>query len=405
MSERVFHNCSAATMVAGDDEYGLVEGVAIAVRSGQIEWVGAAGDLPRPYAEWNKVDLGGALVTPALIDCHTHLVFGGDRSREFALRLGGASYEEIARAGGGINSTVEATRAASDEELLASALARVDDLIADGVAVIEVKSGYGLTIEHEMRMLRVARAIEQHRPVCVRTSWLAAHALPPKYADRPDAYIDEVAIPGLEQAHDEGLVDAVDGFCEGIGFTPAQIRRVFEKARELGIPVKLHAEQLSDLKGAVLAAEFDALSADHLEYLAEEDVPTLADKGMVAVMLPGAFYALRETKLPPIDALRRHQVPLAVATDCNPGSSPMSSLRVAMNMACTLFRLTPEEALAGATRNAATALGVSADYGTIEPGKRADFAVWKASHPNYLSYWIAGELLQGHIASGEYYEH
>lgn len=405
MSQRVFHNCSAATMANGGEPYGLIDGAVIAVENGYIAWIGSDENLPQTYQDWDRFDLGGALVTPALIDCHTHLVFGGDRAREFALRLGGASYEEIARAGGGINSTVEATRTASDEELLASALSRVDDLIADGVAVIEIKSGYGLTVEQEMRMLRVARSIEQHRPVRILTSWLAAHALPPKYADAPDAYIDEVAIPGLEQAHAEGLVDAVDGFCEGIGFTPVQIRRVFEKARELGLPVKLHAEQLSDLKGAVLAAEFDALSADHLEYLDEEDVPILAAKGVVAVMLPGAFYALRETKLPPIAALQAHRVPLAVATDCNPGSSPMSSLRLAMNMACTLFRLTPEEALAGATRNAATALGVSADYGTIEPGKRADLAVWDASHPNYLSYWIAGDLLQGHIASGEYHEH
>jgi imidazolonepropionase len=392
-------------MANGGEPYGLIDGAVIAVENGYIAWIGSDENLPQTYQDWDRFDLGGALVTPALVDCHTHLVFGGDRAREFALRLGGASYEEIASAGGGINSTVEATRTASDEELLASALSRVDDLIADGVAVIEIKSGYGLTVEQEMRMLRVARSIEQHRPVRILTSWLAAHALPPKYADAPDAYIDEVAIPGLEQAHAEGLVDAVDGFCEGIGFTPVQIRRVFEKARELGLPVKLHAEQLSDLKGAVLAAEFDALSADHLEYLDEEDVPILAAKGVVAVMLPGAFYALRETKLPPIAALQAHRVPLAVATDCNPGSSPMSSLRLAMNMACTLFRLTPEEALAGATRNAATALGVSADYGTIEPGKRADLAVWDASHPNYLSYWIAGDLLQGHIASGEYHEH
>jgi len=405
VSQRVFHNCSAATLVAGSNAYGLIEETAIAVKSGRIEWVGASSKLPGEYAAWSKADLGGALVTPALIDCHTHLVFGGDRSREFAMRLSGASYEEIARAGGGINSTVEATRAASDEELLASALTRVDDLIADGVAVVEVKSGYGLTIEHELRMLRVARSIELHRPVRIHTSWLAAHALPPEYSDAPDAYIDEVAIRGLEQAYREGLVDAVDGFCEGIGFTPSQIRRVFEKARELGLPVKLHAEQLSDLKGAILAAEFGALSADHLEYLAEEDVPTLADKGVVAVMLPGAFFALRETEFPPIDALRAHDVPMAVATDCNPGSSPMSSLRLAMNMACTLFWLTPEEALAGTTRNAAAALGISAEYGTIEAGRRADLAVWDAPSPDYLCYWIAGGLLKGRISGGEFHEH
>lgn len=405
MSQRVFHNCSTATMVTGGAPYGLVESAAIAVKSGKIEWVGASAELPKCFGDWEKHDLDGALVTPALIDCHTHLVFGGDRSHEFALRLEGASYEEIALAGGGINSTVTATRAASDEELRNSALTRVDDLIADGVAVIEVKSGYGLTIEQEMRMLRVARSIEQHRTVRIVTSWLAAHALPPEYADTPDSYVDDVVIPGLEQAHAEGLVDAVDGFCEGIGFTPAQIRRVFEKAHELDIPVKLHAEQLSDLKGAVLAAEFDALSADHLEYLAEEDVPVLAEKSVVAVMLPGAFYALRESKLPPIDVLRAQNVPMAVATDCNPGSSPMSSLRLAMNMSCTLFQLTPEEALAGATRNAAAALGISAECGTIEAGKRGDLAVWSTTHPNYLSYWIAADLLRARVIAGEYDEH
>jgi imidazolonepropionase len=404
MSRRVFANCLLATMVDGGAAYGLVEAGAVAVENGLIAWVGPVADLPAEFQDWLRTDLAGALVTPALVDCHTHLVFGGDRSREFALRLGGASYEEIARAGGGIRSTVAATRAASDEELLHSALRRVDDLLADGVAVIEVKSGYGLTIEDEMRMLRVARAIEQHRPVRIRTTWLAAHALPPEFADASDLYIDEVAIPGLRAAHDEGLVDAVDAFCENIGFTPAQVRRVFEAARALGLPVKLHAEQLSDLKGAVLAAEFDGLSADHLEYLAAGDVPRLANKGVVAVLLPGAFFALRETQLPPIEALRKHGVAMAVATDSNPGSSPMSSLRLALSMACTLFRLTPEEALAGATRNAARALGLAGEYGTIAPGKRAELAVWDAAHPDFLSYWIGGDLLGGRIAGGDFHE-
>ncbi|MBX7532622.1 imidazolonepropionase [Qipengyuania sp. 1XM1-15A] len=403
MSRRVFNGCGAATMSAGKG-YGLIENAAIAVDGDRIAWVGPAQDLPSEYADFPDTDLGGALVTPALLECHSHLVFGGDRAQEFAMRLGGASYEEIARAGGGIRSTVKATREASDEELLAAALVRVDDLLADGVAVIEVKSGYGLTIDHEMRMLRVARSIEQHRPVRIRTTWLAAHALPPEYEGRADDYVDEVAIAGLRQAHAEGLVDAVDAFCENIGFTPEQVRRVFEVARELGLPVKLHAEQLSDLKGAVLASEFTALSADHLEYLAPEDAASLAANGTVAVLLPGAFFTLRETQLPPVDALREHGVGIAVATDANPGSSPMSSLRLAMGMACTLFRLTPAEALAGATRHAATALGLSDEYGTIEAGKRADLAVWQVQHPDYLGYWLGGDLLRGRIVNGEFHE-
>lgn len=403
MTGRVFINCRAATMVADEVGYGLIDDAAIAVDEGRIAWIGPRGVLPRGQNAWEQVDLGGRLVTPALVDCHTHIVFGGDRSREFALRLEGASYEEIAKAGGGIRSTVAATRESTGEGLLASALRRVDDLIADGVAVIEVKSGYGLTIEHEMRMLRVARAIETERPVRIVTSWLAAHALPPEFEGEADRYIDEVVIPGLEAAAAEGLVDAVDGFCEGIGFSPEQIRRVFETARNLGIRVKLHAEQLSDLKGAVLAAEHDALSADHLEWLAPEDVPKLAEKGVVAVLLPGAFYALRETRLPPMDALREQGVAMALATDCNPGSSPLSSLRLAMNMGCTLFGMTAEEALAGATRNGAKALGLEADYGTIEAGKRADLAVWDAAHPDYLSYWIGGRLLRGRIVAGTHH--
>ncbi|PZT88239.1 MAG: imidazolonepropionase [Citromicrobium sp.] len=403
MTGRIFNRCNAATMLAGTESYGLIEDAAIAVGDGAIVWAGPRTDLPADYREWDVTALDGALVTPALIDCHTHLVFGGDRSREFALRLDGASYEDIAKAGGGIRSTVAATRDASDDALLANALRRVDDLLADGVAVIEIKSGYGLSVEHELRMLRVARAIESHRPVRIRTSWLAAHALPPEFDGEADRYIEEVALRGLELGAADGLIDAVDGFCEGIGFSPAQIRRVFEAARALDLPVKLHAEQLSDLKGAVLTAQFDGLSADHLEYLAEEDVPRLAEAGTVAVLLPGAFYALRETKLPPVEALRKHGVAMAVATDCNPGTSPMSSLRLAMNMACVQFWLTPAEALAGATRHAANALGLGGEYGTIEAGKRADLAVWDAPHPDYLSYWIGGQLLRGRITGGSFH--
>src|SRR3990167_5380664 len=288
VSGKVYQGFTAATMVAGDAPYGLIGDAALAAQDGLIAWVGPAPDLPQEFADWERHDLGGALVTPALIDCHTHLVFGGDRSHEFALRLGGASYEEIAKSGGGISSTVAATRAASDDQLLRSALRRVDDLMADGVGVIEIKSGYGLTIEHEMRMLRIAREIEYYRPVRIRTSWLAAHALPPEYAGEADRYIDEVAIPGLEQTHAAGLVDAGDGVCAGIGFTPAQICRLFARAAAPGLPIKLHAEQLSDLKGAVLAARYGALSADHLEYLAEEDVPRLAEAGTAAGLRPGA---------------------------------------------------------------------------------------------------------------------
>jgi imidazolonepropionase len=326
-------------------------------------------------------------------------VFGGNRAREFELRLQGASYEQIAREGGGINSTVAATRAESEEQLLASALRRADALIAEGVATVEIKSGYGLTVEDELKMLRAARRLGDLRPVRVVTSYLAAHAVPPEYKDRADAYIDEVVLPGMQAAKAEGLVDAVDGFCEGIAFSPAQIARVFEKARALGIPVKLHAEQLSNLGGAKLAASYGALSADHLEHLDGEGVAALAQSGSVAVLLPGAFYTLRETQFPPVEALRRAHVPIAIATDCNPGSSPLASLLLALNMACTLFRLTPEEALAGVTRNAARALGLG-DSGTIEAGKRADIAIWDVEHPAELAYRIGFNPLHELIFGG-----
>ena len=375
------------SMTAGGAPYGLVEDAAIAVEGGRIAWAGAAAGLPSQYAGWPRADMGGRLVTPGLIDCHTHIVFGGNRAREFEMRLEGATYEEIARAGGGIVSTVTATRTASVDDLVAGALPRVDHLLAEGVTTLEIKSGYGLDVDTELNMLRAARRIERVRGVRVRTTFLGAHAVPVEYKDRADEYIDEVCIPALEAAHAEGLADAVDGFCEGIAFSPDQIERVFIKARELGLPVKLHAEQLSNLAGAKLAARYGALSADHLEYLDEDGVKEMAASGMVAGIVPGAFYTLRETQLPPIALLRKHGVPMAVATDCNPGSSPMTSLLLAMNMACTLFRMTPEEALAGATRNAAKALGL-ADCGTIETGKRADLAVWNIEHPAELSYRI-----------------
>ena len=393
-SDFLIVNATVATMEPGGPPYGLVPGVAIAVRGGRIAALGpreqVGGDLP-------ERDLGGRLVTPAPIDCHTHVVFGGNRAREFEMRLNGASYEELARAGGGIMSTVRATRAADAAELLASALTRVDALIAEGTTAIEVKSGYGLDRDTELRMLRVAREIARVRPVRVRSTFLGAHAVP----DRTDAdtYIDAVCIPTLRDACAEGLVDAVDAFCEGIAFSPAQVARVFEAARDLGLPVKIHAEQLSNLGGAAMAAGFGALSADHLEYLDDAGVEAMAAAGTVAVILPGAYYTLRETQAPPIAALRAAGVPMAVATDCNPGSSPMASLLLAANMACTLFRLTPEEALAGVTREAARALGLD-DCGRIAPGLRADLAVWDVAHPAELAYRIGFNPLHARIFGG-----
>lgn len=345
-------------------------------------------------------DMDGRLVTPALVDCHTHLVFGGDRAREFEMRLEGASYEEIARAGGGILSTVTATRAASEDELVASALPRLDALLAEGAATVEVKSGYGLTVADELKMLRAARRLASERPVRVVTSWLAAHAVPPEYSGRPEAYLDEVAIPGLRQAHAAGLVDAVDGFCEGIAFSVGQMARLFDVAAELGLPVKLHAEQLSHLGGSQLVAERGGLSADHVEYADEADAAALARAGTVATLLPGAFYTLRETQAPPIAAFRAAGTVMALATDCNPGTSPLTSLLLTMNMGATLFRLTPEEALRGVTANAARALGL-ADCGRLEPGLRADLAVWDVTHPAELTYRIGFNPLHRRYFEGK----
>ena len=399
MPRNLLTNLRIATMREGADPYGLIENGAIVTQADRIAWVGAADDLPARYRALAAEDLSGRLVTPALIDCHTHLVYHGNRAREFEMRLEAASYEDVARAGGGIVSTVRATRAASEAELLADALPRVDALIAEGAALIEIKSGYGLDRETELRMLRVARRIAQERPIDVRTTFLGAHALPPEHAGRADAYIDEVCIPTLRAAHAQGLVDAVDGFCERIGFQPEQIRRVFEAAQALGLPVRLHAEQLSNLGGTALACEFGALSCDHLEYLDAAGVEAMARAGTVAVLLPGAFYTLRETQAPPVELLRKHGVAMAVATDANPGSSPMTSLLLAMNMACTLFRLTPAEALAGITRNAARALGL-ADRGTIAPGQRADLAIWDVSHPAELAYRIGVNPLHARLFAG-----
>ena len=330
-------NTTIATMIAADVPYGLIEDAAIVMEQEKIVWVGARADLPPQYGLSETHDLEGRLVTPALIDCHTHLVSGGNRAREFEMRLEGASYEEIARAGGGIVSTVKATRTTSEDDLLSDALRRVDALIAEGVAVIEIKSGYGLDQDTELKMLRVARRIADERPMSVHTTFLGAHAVPPEFKGRADAYIDDVCIPALKAAHAQGLVDAVDGFCEGIAFDTTQIARVFDVAKELGLPVKLHAEQLSNLGGAKLAASYGALSADHIEYLDQDGVAAMASAGTVAVILPGAFYTLRETQVPPIDLLRKHNIPMALATDANPGSSPLTSLLLTMNMACTLF--------------------------------------------------------------------
>lgn len=398
-NDLIFRNARLATMATGNAPYGLIDKGAVALRGGKVHWAGPEAELPADYAGWPREDLAGRLVTPGLIDAHTHIVFGGNRAAEFELRLNGASYEEVARAGGGIVSTVAATRAADLDRLVAEALPRVDALIAEGVTVLEIKSGYGLEQEAELRMLRAARLIERLRPVRVTTSYLGAHAVPPEYEGRADAYIDAVCIPTLRATHAEGLVDAVDGFCEGIAFQPDQIARVFEAAKTLGLPVKLHAEQLSNLGGAKLAASYGALSADHIEYLDEDGVRAMAQAGTVGVVLPGAFYTLRETQLPPIELMRRYGVPMALATDCNPGSSPMTSLLLAMNMGCTLFRLTPEEALAGATRNAARALGLP-DAGRIAPGLRADLAIWDVESPAELSYRIGFNPLYKRVFGG-----
>ena len=399
LSFTVLQDIRIATMASAAVAADIIEDGALAIKGGIIAWVGKKTDLPEAYRPADRISMEGRLATPAPVDCHTHIVFGGDRAKEFEMRLEGASYEDIARAGGGIVSTVAATRQASEDELLAAALPRVDALIAEGVSTIEIKSGYGLDQETELAMLRIARAIAKQRSIRVRTSFLGAHAIPAEYAGRPDAYIDEVCIPALETGHAEGLVDAVDGFCEGIAFAPDQIERVFSKARELRLPVKLHAEQLSNLGGARLAARYGALSADHLEYADETDAKAMSEAGAVAVLLPGAFYTLRETQSPPIEAFRKHGVPMAVATDCNPGSSPLASILLAMNMACTLFRMTPAEALAGVTVNASGALGLG-DTGSIVSGKRADLAIWNVAHPAELAYRIGFNPLYKRVFGG-----
>ena len=398
MTDRLLHNARIATLAPGRPGLGMIERGAILVSGGRIAFVGDEADAPSSEAE--RVDLGGRLVTPAPIDCHTHLVHGGNRAREFEMRLEGASYEEIARAGGGIVSSVAATRSLSAQELAQAALPRLDALLAEGVSTVEIKSGYGLDIESECRMLEAARRLETLRPVRIRTSWLAAHALPPEYKGRPGDYLSEVAIPGLREAHARGLVDAVDGFCENIAFSAGEMRTVFEAARALGLPVKLHAEQLSHQGGARLAAEFGALSADHLEYADAGDAAAMAKAGTVAVLLPGAYYFIRETRTPPVALFRQAGVKLALATDCNPGTSPLTSILLTMNMGATLFRMTVEECLAGVTREAARALGLQDETGTIEAGKSADLAVWDAQAPADLVYRIGFNPLHQRVFQG-----
>ncbi|MDQ0706588.1 imidazolonepropionase [Pseudomonas sp. W3I7] len=385
----LWQHCHVATMAHG--KYSIIEDAAMVTANSLIEWIGPRSEVPT--ADYAQVqDLQGAWVTPGLIDCHTHTVFGGNRSGEFEQRLEGVSYAEIAAKGGGIASTVRATRAATEDELFASAEKRLRSLLRDGVTTVEIKSGYGLDLVNERKMLRVARRLGQVLPVSVRATCLAAHALPPEYKDRADDYIEHICAEMLPALAAEGLVDAVDAFCEYLAFSTEQVERVFKVAQQLGLPVKLHAEQLSSLHGSSLAARYHALSADHLEFMTEEDAIAMAASGTVAVLLPGAFYFLRETQLPPMDALRKHGVKIAIASDLNPGTSPALSVRLMLNMACTLFRMTPEEALAGATQHAATALGMGDTHGSLEVGKVADFVAWQIDRPADLAYWLGGEL-------------
>jgi imidazolonepropionase len=401
MTVQLWTNARVATLAAdAPTPYGLIEDAALAVEAGRIAWVGPRANLPSNLRTGaTEHDAQRALITPGLIDCHTHLVYGGDRAGEFEARLNGATYEEIARAGGGIVSTVKATREAGEDDLLRQSQRRLRALASEGVTTVEIKSGYGLSLEAEAKCLRVARRLGQVQRVSVRTTFLGAHALPPEFRERGDDYIAEVCrmLPVL---HAQGLVDAVDAFCETIAFSAAQTRRVFEAAHALGLPVKLHAEQLSDSAGAQLAASFGALSCDHLEWLSESGARAMADAGTVAVLLPGAFYFLRETRLPPIAMLRQHRVPIAISTDCNPGSSPCTSLLLMLNMACTLFRLTPEEALAGATRIAAKALGL-ADRGVLAPGLRADFVLWDVARPAELAYAFGNNPCRATFVEGQ----
>lgn len=395
--KKLWKNCHIATMQ--DGQYSSIEQAAMVTSGQHIHWIGALKDLPTDdYSE--IIDLNGAWVTPGLIDCHTHSVFGGNRSIEFEKRLQGVSYAEIAASGGGIASTVRATREASEEQLLASALKRIRRLLKDGVTTIEIKSGYGLDYANERKMLRVIRQIAETLPMTVRATCLAAHALPPEYQDRSDAYIEHICNEMLPKLYQEGLVDAVDAFCEYLAFSPAQVERLFKTAQSLNLPIKLHAEQLSSLGGSSLAARYQALSADHLEFMTEDDVKAMAAAGTVGVLLPGAFYFLRETKYPPLDSLHQHGVRIALSSDLNPGTSPALSLRLMMNMGSTLFRLTPEQTLAAVTIHAAHALGLQSTHGSLEQGKVADFIAWDIEHPSEIVYWLGGDLPKRIIRHG-----
>ena len=397
-ADRLITDCRLASMIEGGQPYGAVEDAALLIADGRIAWAGPRAELPaHDAARTDRLD--GRWVTPGLIDCHTHLVFGGDRSGEFEQRLGGATYEEIARAGGGIVSSVAATRAASEDDLYAAALTRLAGLTASGVTTVEIKSGYGLDLDSELKMLRVARRIGREAGIRVRTSYLGLHAVPPEHRSDRARYVDKAVDEILPAAHAEGLVDAVDAYCEPIAFSTDEVARLFDKARVLGLPVKLHADQLSDGGGAALAAKYSALSADHIEHTNEAGVRAMAEAGVVAVLLPGAYLMLRETTPPPVELLRRHGVAMAVATDCNPGTSPVASMTAALNLACVQFRLIPEEALAGATRHAARALGLP-DVGVIAPGKAADLAVWDIERPAELCYWLGKPLLHARYLAG-----
>jgi imidazolonepropionase len=399
--DTVWLNARLATLAPTQPGLGVLESGAIAASQGRIVFAGAQHELPPAWRDGVRVvDCEGRWITPALIDCHTHLVYGGDRAREFELRLAGATYEEIAHKGGGIVSTVRATRAASEDDLVRSALKRLDVLIAEGVGTVEVKSGYGLDLEAERKSLRVARHLAEQRHVTIRATFLGAHALPPEFSDKRDAYVAYVADTMIPTLAGEGLIDAVDGFCERIAFTREEIARVFTAAKRAGLPVKLHADQLSNSGGAALAAEFGALSADHLEYADQDGITAMAKAGVVAVLLPGAYYMLRERQAPPVALMRKHRVPMAVATDSNPGTSPMTSLLLALNMAATLFGLTVDECLAGATRNAARALGLAAETGTLEAGKWADLAIWDIERPAELVYRLGFNPLHARVWRG-----
>lgn len=396
--DSLWYGADIVTMCGG--KYHLIPQGAMAVTNGKIVWIGPHNELPSVIASREVVYQGG-LITPGLIDCHTHLVFGGDRSTEFEQRLNGVSYAEIAANGGGIVSTVRATRNTSEQQLLEQALFRLKPLLAEGVTCIEIKSGYGLSLESEIKMLRVARKLGELLPITVKTTCLAAHALPPEYSGRADDYIDFVCNTIIPHIAAEGLADAVDAFCEHLAFSPAQVERVFLAAKLVGLPVKLHAEQLSALNGSTLAAKFNALSADHLEYATESDVQAMSKAGTVAVLLPGAYYLLRETQCPPIELFRQYNVPMALASDANPGTSPALSLRLMLNMACILFRMTPEEALAGITCHAAQALGLQDSQGTLEAGKLANWVHWPLSHPAELAYWLGGQLPATAVFQGD----